>query len=142
MSTGAFFVVANEREEVMEGSQTELCMTVFFSMVIEREVNVTFDLVPVSTFAGMNINQCYVNLHLNAIYHSTGEMDVVIANESTFIIPPGTGFPSPQFCVTIAATDDLIVEGTELFYFIMRAENPLDKIDQNVTVAVVDNDGK
>lgn len=77
---------------------------------------------------------------MNVIYHSTGEMDIVIANESTFTFPAGTS-PSPQFCVTIVATDDVIVEGTESFYFIMRDENPFDTINRNVTVAVVDNDG-
>ena len=72
-----------------------------------------------------------------------GEMDLVFVNESTFILTPATPVsPIPKLCVTILATDDQIIEGTESFYFVMRAENPLDRINRNVTIAITDNDGK
>lgn len=72
-----------------------------------------------------------------------GEMDLVFVNESTFILTLATpAYPFPELCVTILATDDQIVEVTESFYFIMRAENPFDRINRNVTIAVTDNDGR
>ena len=43
--------------EVMEGEELELCVVVYIPPDgLEREVNLTFDLVPISTFAG---NQPY-----------------------------------------------------------------------------------
>ena len=59
VSTGVFVEVQisdNVRVEVVEGNETELCMNVFTSGIrFEREVNVTFDLIPISTFGGNQI---------------------------------------------------------------------------------------
>ena len=70
-------------------------------------------------------------------------MDLVLVNESAIIIPPTDPMQSPpRICVTLIATDDQIVEGTESFYFIVRASNPLDMIMGNTTIDIVDDDGK
>ena len=42
--------------EVMEGEELELCVVIYPLERLEREVNLTIDLVPISTFAG---NQPY-----------------------------------------------------------------------------------
>ncbi len=68
-------------------------------------------------------------------------MDLVLTNESTFIISPIGAVLAPlQICLIFVATDDQIVEGTESFYFTVRASNPLDMI--NTTIDITDNDGK
>ena len=38
--------------EVTEGEELELCVVIYPPERLEREVNLTFDLVPISTFAG------------------------------------------------------------------------------------------
>ena len=70
-------------------------------------------------------------------------MDLILANESTIIIPPINGpvFTS-QICLTIVANDDQIVEGTESFNFTVRASNPLDMISGSTAIDITDNDGK
>jgi hypothetical protein len=70
-------------------------------------------------------------------------MDLVLTNESTFIIPPlGPVLVPLQICLIIVATDDQIVEGTESFHFTVRASNPFDMISGNTTIDITDNDGK
>ena len=71
-------------------------------------------------------------------------MDLVLANESTIIIPPinGSVLTPPQICLTIVAYDDQIVEETESFNFTVRASNPLDMVNGSTTIDITDNDGK
>ena len=70
-------------------------------------------------------------------------MDLELVNESAIITPSTDPMLSPpQICVTVVATDDQIVEGTESFYFIVRASNPLDVISGNTTIDIMDDDGK
>ena len=71
-------------------------------------------------------------------------MDLVLANESTIIVPPINGpvLAPPQICLTIVAYDDQIVEGTESFNFTVRASNPLDMVNGSTTIDITDNDGK
>ena len=71
-------------------------------------------------------------------------MDLVLANESTFIIPPINGpvLTPPLICLTIVADDDQTVEGTESFNFTVRASNPLDMVSGSTTIDITDNDGK
>ena len=38
--------------EIMEGEELELCVVIYPPVGLEREVNLTFDLAPISTFAG------------------------------------------------------------------------------------------
>ena len=44
-----------ESMEVMEGSEFELCVHIDPPESLERDVNLTFDLIPISTFAGDQI---------------------------------------------------------------------------------------
>ena len=44
-----------ESMEVMEGNKFELCVHIYLTESLEREVNLTFDLIPISTFAGDQI---------------------------------------------------------------------------------------
>ena len=71
-------------------------------------------------------------------------MDLVLANESMFIIPPINGpvLTPPLICLTIVADDDQTVEGTESFNFTVRASNPLDMVSGSTTIDITDNDGK
>ena len=71
-------------------------------------------------------------------------MDLVLANESIIIIPPINDpmLTPPQICLTLDAYDDQIVEGTESFYFTVRASNPLDMVNGSTTIDITDNDGK
>ena len=71
-------------------------------------------------------------------------MELVLANESTIIVPPinGSVLAPPQICLTIVAIDDQIVEGTESFYFTVRTSNPLDMVSGSTTIDITDNDGK
>ena len=46
-------------EEVAEGSSIELCVNVSISGVLQREANLTIDLIPISTFAG-KIYKCFL----------------------------------------------------------------------------------
>jgi hypothetical protein len=39
----------------MEGNELELCVHIYPPESLEREVNLTFDLIPISTFAGNQI---------------------------------------------------------------------------------------
>jgi hypothetical protein len=49
------FIVVPDPVEVMEGDEFELCAFVYPLENLEREVNLTFDLIPISTFAGNQI---------------------------------------------------------------------------------------
>ena len=48
--------------EVTEGEELELCVVIYPPERLEREVNLTFDLVPISTFAG-NETYWYIYKH-------------------------------------------------------------------------------
>jgi hypothetical protein len=72
------------------------------------------------------------------LWFFVGEMDLALVNESAVITPPSL----PRICVTVVATNDQIAEGTESFYFTVRASNPLDRISGNTTIDITDNDGK
>ena len=68
-------------------------------------------------------------------------MDLVLANESTIIVPP-INDPVLPICLTLVANDDQIVEGTESFNFTVRASNPLDMVNGSTTIDITDNNGK
>ena len=68
-------------------------------------------------------------------------MDLVLANESTIIVPP-INDPVLPICLTLVANDDQIVEGTESFNFTVRASNPLDMVNGSTTIDITDDDGK
>ena len=68
-------------------------------------------------------------------------MDLVLTNESSIIVPPING-PVLLIYLTLVASDDQIVEGTESFNFTVRASNPLDMVNGSTTIDITDNDSK
>ena len=133
--------------EVMEGGELELCVVIYIPPErLEREVNLIFNLIPISPYAGNKPYWIFILVPLNPETIFVGERDLVLAKESPIIIPPINGpvLAPPQYCLTIDAIDDQIVEGTESFNFIVRASNPLDMVIDNgsTTIDITDNDGK
>ena len=90
-----------------------------------------------SCFAKFNARQ--PNLYPLAIwyFHTIGEADATIINETTVII----GLESDAACITIEAVDDELAEETELFNLTVMANNTLDYVNGTTSIEIPANDG-
>ena len=120
---------------VSEGEVQNVCVTVGEER--ERDIDVVFSILPISNTSGTSSKWYIMRTLFSDILLMLAASDLT-SNIVSSVIPPEMS----EACLELVAVEDEIVENDELFTLTVDTENSNDVIDGNVSVVVMDNDGK
>ena len=120
---------------VSEGEVQNVCVTVGEER--ERDIDVVFSILPISNTSGTSSKWYIMRTLFSDILLMLAASDLT-SNIVSSVIPPEMS----EACLELVAVEDEIVENDELFTLTVDTENSNDVVDGNVSVVVMDNDGK
>ena len=122
---------------IVEGGELGICVTVSkTSHERERDIYISYSVLLHSNTSGNNILTNSF-LQLKDYYYACAAINDYTIENMTNVIPPGES----QACLQLLATDDKIVEDSEVFIVTIETGNTNDVVNGTTYITITDNDG-